>query len=112
MLPLDYMISSGLTLELTLAELGEAIICADATSSWRIDDVEFVAEVVTIDPAVDRAMRDMNPQGVSRKTCESIVELPRINNGFEYSDQRLRMALRHLSTPRNQPWRRVVMGAC
>ena len=64
MLPLGYMAASGLTLELTLAELGEAIICSDATSSWSIADVEFVAEVVTIDPAVDRAMRDMNPQGV------------------------------------------------
>ena len=78
------MAASGSTLELTLAELGEAIICTYATSSWSISDVEFVAEVVTIDPAVDRAMRDMNPQGVyiptqlSRRTETSYLAAPQM----------------------------------
>jgi hypothetical protein len=60
-LPTGAMARTHLDLELTLAERDRVQF---GSAPWTVSDVEFVAETIHLDPAVDHAIAEANSQGI------------------------------------------------
>ena len=60
-LPVGAMARTHLVLELTLGELNRVQF---ENVPWSLSDFEYVAEMIHLDPAVDRAIAEANTQGI------------------------------------------------